>query len=97
MEEQEMKEMGGGRTHRCGHDHEHPDMMGMLMCLAKDAHVELLKEKIKKKIDATQGKKMDEIAQVIADAMAEKMKMKMGKMRKKREMREEIEEILMEE
>jgi len=92
-----MGEGHGGCGHDFGHHGEHADKFGMMMCLAKEAHMELLKEKLKRRIDSTQGKKMDEIVSVIADAMAEKMKARMEAKRRKHEMWEKLEEILMEE
>jgi hypothetical protein len=96
MEEHGMKQEDGEWTRLPGHDHEHHDMMGTMMCLAKEAHMELLKEKLKKRIDSMHGKKMDEMASVIADGMAMKMMMMMEAKKGKREMMEKIERIFME-
>ena len=78
-----------------GHDAEH-ERFHMMMSIAKSAKMELLKEKIKKKIEAAEGKKLDEIATIIADMLMEKQKMKMGIKKKKHEMKKRIEELLME-
>lgn len=39
-----------------------------LLCLAKQAKHELLKEKMKKEIEAKIGKKLDNIAQIVVEA-----------------------------
>ena len=91
-----MRPDGGGCCQRHGPEGER-DKFHMMMCMAKEAKMELLQEKIKKKIEATQGKKLDEIAAVIADLMAEKQKSRMGMKKKKMEAKKKLEDILMEE
>ena len=48
----------------------------MLWCLLKDSKEDLLREKIKKKLDEVEGKKLDEIVDII---MEEKMEIKKAK------------------
>ena len=96
MEGNDMKPPEGGWEHRGGPEREH-EKFHMMMCLAKSAKMELLKDKIKKKIEAAEGKKLDEMAAVIADMLLEKQKMRMGFKKKKHEMKKKLEEILMEE
>ena len=52
------------------------DMKMMLMWLGKKAKFELLKEKIKKKLEAAEGKKLDEVADLVVEGMMAKAKMK---------------------
>lgn len=49
-----------------------------LLCLAKEAKHDLMKEKMKKAIDAKIGKKMDKMAEVAVDAMLASMQHQMA-------------------
>jgi hypothetical protein len=98
-----MEEKQDAQNPTCGcgrkpeHGEEHPDKFAMMMCMGKAAKMELLKEKLKKRIDATQGKRLDQVADIIAEMMAEKYKAKAAVKRKKKELRQKLEDIMMEE
>jgi hypothetical protein len=100
MEEQEMKQ-----AECCGQQHEHgpecrhgpEDKLMMMMHMAKGAKMELLKEKVKKKLEAAEGKKLDKIADALVDLLVEKHKAKSAMMRKRMETKKRLEEIMMEE
>ena len=98
-----MEEKQDAQNPACGcerkHEHgeEHPDKFAMMMCMGKAAKMELLKEKVKKRIEATQGKNLDKIADIIAEIMAEKHKARAALKRKKKELRQRLEDIMLEE
>jgi hypothetical protein len=83
------------------HDQMHGDKMammgGMMKCLFKDAKMELMKEKVKKKIEAAEGKKLDAMADLLVSGMLEHMKEKMEMWKKKQEMMEKMKALFMEE
>ena len=56
---------------------EHCTMAEDIMCLAKSAKHELLKEKMKKLLEAKIGKKLDKVAEVAVDAVLACMQHKM--------------------
>ncbi|MHB8857863.1 MAG: hypothetical protein ACYC6Z_00025 [Thermoleophilia bacterium] len=62
--------------------------------LVKKATKKLLIEKMKAKIDARWGEKLDAVAQEMVDMAEEKMKMKKEMWKHKKEMRERLHEIL---
>ena len=66
-----------------------------MMCLVKEAKYELLKEKMKKKLELSEGKKLDEMANLMVEAVMEKHKGKMEFMRKKEETRKKLESAFM--
>lgn len=63
------------------------------MYLVKKAKFELLKEKIKKKLEATDGKKLDEAAELLVQTMREKKKAIMQIKKKKYDMQDRLQEI----
>mgnify|MGYP001584446662 FL=1 len=73
------------------------DKFGMMMCLAKEAKMELLKEKMKKKFEALHGKKLDRIADFIVEAMHEHKMAGNEMMKKAEESREKFYALLHEE
>ena len=77
----------------CGGNYDKTDMF---MYLAHSAKMELIKDKMKKKLEATQGKKLDKIADLFVDAMMEKWKDKAELSRKKEELMAKLESIFME-
>lgn len=79
------------------HDHMHGDKMGMMKCVFKEAKMELMKEKIKKKLEAAEGKKLDAMADALVSGMLEHMKIKMEMWQHKQEMMEKMKTIFMEE
>jgi hypothetical protein len=95
MEEHGMERMACGCMRHQGPQGEHPDRFAMMMCMAKGAKMELLKEKLKKRIDATQGKSLDRVADVLAEMLAEKHKAKAGMMKRRMELKHKLEEIMM--
>lgn len=57
--------------HTCCHEHDEDDCCDFpdqLLEVADEAWMELLKEKIKKQIEATSGKKLDELAKLVNEA-----------------------------
>jgi hypothetical protein len=66
----------------CGSDipeqEEHCTMAEDILCLAKCAKHELLKEKMKKLLEAKIGKKLDKVAEVAVDAVLACMEHKMA-------------------
>jgi hypothetical protein len=64
-----------------------------MMHLVKMARAELLKEKIKKKLEAVEGKKLDEMADLLVEAKMEMRKARREFWKKKMEMKEKMWEI----
>ena len=102
----EGKEMGMG--HGCGKmnmegmehmmwDGDEYDKVDMMLFLAKKAKMELLKEKMKKKLDSIEGKKLDEVADLIVTAMMSKHKMAREGMEKREDLLDKLDEIFAEE
>ena len=52
----------------CGTDQECCDMPEKLIAIADEAWYEVVKDKIKKEIEATCGEKLDKLAQIVASA-----------------------------
>ena len=50
------------------------DKLDMFMYLVHSAKMELIKEKMKKKIEAVKGKQLDQVAELFVNAMMEKYK-----------------------
>jgi hypothetical protein len=69
----------------------------MMVWVAKEAKMELFKEKVKKKIDAAHGKKLDKLSDVIVEAITEKMKHQQEALKRKQELRDKFYSILNEE
>jgi hypothetical protein len=110
MEEREMRmgcgkmgmERGCGKMCVEGMDHmmwhgTESDKVEMMLFLAKKARMELLKEKMKKKLDALEGKKLDQVADLIVNAMLGRHKMEREGMEKKEDLLDKLDEIWMEE
>ncbi|DAC72735.1 MAG TPA: hypothetical protein DSN98_03675 [Thermoplasmata archaeon] len=79
-----------------GRGWEHGDHKAMMWHLVKEAKAELLKEKIKKRLEAVEGKKLDEIANMLVEAKMEMRKAKKEFWKKKMEMKEKMMEIFSE-
>ena len=66
----------------CGDHHHHHDeeccFSKQLLELADEAWMEILKDKIKAKIEASSGKNLDQLAQLVSDANHERWKSKLG-------------------
>ncbi len=71
----------------CGQEYDH---FGMTLWLAKKAKIELLKEKIKKRIEATQGKKLDKMADIAIEAITEHKKSSVEMEKKYEDLREKF-------
>jgi len=96
--EKNMKENFGEHKSMYYHKRwEHGDHKKMLWCLLKDAKEELLKEKIKQKLEEVEGKKLDEIAQILVEEKMEIMKIKKEFWKSKMNMKEKIKEVFGEE
>ncbi len=63
------------------------------MYMAKEAKFELLREKIKRKLETSQGKKLDQIADVAVEAFLESWKGKTEMKARWQELEEKIEKI----
>ena len=72
------------------------DRMAMMMYLAKSAKMELIKEKVKKKLESAEGKKLDKIADLLIEAMAERRKSSIDSEKKMQSFREKLKVIFME-
>jgi hypothetical protein len=92
MEEMEKKYDHGDD----GKGWEHGDHKAMMWHLVKEARAELLKEKIKKRLEAIEGKKLDEMAGMLIEARMEIKKAKREFWKKKMEMKEKMMEIFSE-
>ncbi len=60
-----------------GYDH-----AAIMMYLAKSAKMELIKEKVKAKLEKVHGKKFDKVADILVEALESHMKMKQEMMKK---------------
>ena len=72
------------------------DQKAMMCNLVKMAKAELLKEKIKKKLESIEGKKLDEIADMFVESKRELRKARKEFWKKKMEMKEKMMEIFSE-
>jgi hypothetical protein len=68
-------------------------MLGGLIYLAKEAKYELLKEKIKRKLESSMGKKLDQMADVAVEAFLESWKGKKEMKSRWQELEEKLEKI----
>jgi hypothetical protein len=90
-------EMGYESDEECDcHCDESDSKMMMLWHVGKFAKMELLKEKIKKRLEAAQGKKLDKMADFAVEAMNEYHKAKGDMSKKWQEMHEKFESIFKE-
>ena len=69
-------------------------MMDTMMYLAHKAKFELLKEKMKKKIEASDGKRLDQIADIVVEALLESKKEKAESESRMQELREKLDSLL---
>lgn len=67
------------------------DRMSMTMCLVKEAKMDILKEKIRKKLEEADGKRLDKIADLLVEAVIEHRKGKEDMHKKREEMRSRLE------
>lgn len=59
------------------HEHKHQDFSKELLELADQAWMDVLKEKIKARVESLSGKNLDELASIVAEANHERWKHKM--------------------
>ena len=71
-------------------------MTEMMMELVHEASAELIKERVKKKLDAINGKKYDKIADLLVEAKMEYMKSQ-GSVMKQKELSQKLMSALFEE
>ena len=69
------------------------DKMAIMMCLVKEAKMELIKEKVKKKLESAIGKKLDQIADLLVEAMMEHYKTEDEHSAKEQRLRERFDAI----
>ena len=69
------------------------DKLAMMMCLVKEAKMELIKEKAKKKLESAIGKKLDQVADLFVEAMIEHYKTEDENSAKEQKLRERFEAI----
>lgn len=75
----------------CSEEHEHSeDFAHQLLEMADLAWMEVLKEKIKEQILATNGKHLDKLAKLVSDANNERWKHKMANKKVSSDYREKI-------
>jgi ABC-type Zn2+ transport system substrate-binding protein/surface adhesin len=71
----------------------HGDHKTMMWHVVRMARVELLKEKVKKKLEAVEGKKLDEMADLLVEARMELRKAKREFWAKKMDLKEKMMEV----
>lgn len=80
------------------HGHSHEDECGdfskILLELADEAWMELLKDKIKEKILASSGKNLDQLATTVSEANKERWKSKMAAKKQCHAYKDKLHEIL---
>lgn len=67
------------KCHEHHHDGEQGDFAKQLLELADEAWMEVLYDKIKKKVETTNGAKLDQLAQIVADANNARWEAKLSK------------------
>ena len=72
------------------------DKLDMFLYMAKGAKMELLKEKMKKRLEASHGKKLDKVADLIVEALLEQHKTEDDISKKKQELSEKLDKIFSE-
>ena len=80
----------------CNCGAEEYDKSDMFFYLAKEAKMDLLKEKIKKRLDSVDGKKLDKAAELIVDMLLDYYKTEDDISNKKQEFNEKLEKIFSE-
>ena len=72
------------------------DKLDMFLYMAKGAKMELLKEKMKERLEAASGKKLDKAADLIVEALLEQYKTEGDLSKKKQELGEKLDKIFSE-
>lgn len=85
---------GCGKSECCGE--EQYDKADMFLYMAKGAKMELLKEKMKKRLEAAEGKKLDKVADLIVEALLERYKTDEDISKKRQELSEKLDTIFSE-
>ena len=67
--------------------------LDMFMYLVHSAKMELIKEKMKKKLEAVKGKQLDQVAELFVNAMMEKYKDEAESERKMGELQQKFDDI----
>lgn len=75
------------------HEHEECDFPEQLLALADEAWMEVLKEKIKAKIESHSGKKLDQLASLVAQSNQARWKNRMGEKHVSREFKQKLVEF----
>src|SRR3989338_3009491 len=70
--------------------------LDMFLYMAKGAKIELLKEKMKKRLEAIHGKKLDKVADLIVEALIEQYKTEEDLSKKRQELNEKLDKIFSE-
>ena len=66
----------------------------MMMWLVHKAKMELIKEKMKKKLEASKGKQLDQVADLFINAMMEKYKDEAESEKRRQELAQKFDDIL---
>ena len=84
---------GCGQSECCSEEYSKLDMF---LYMAKGAKMELLKEKMKERLEAAVGKKLDKAADLIVEALLEQYKTEDDLSKKKQELSEKLDKIFSE-
>ena len=87
---------GCGNSGECCSEGQY-DKVDMFIYMAKGAKMELLKEKMKKRIEASHGKKLDMVADLIVEALLDQYKTEDDASKKRQELSEKLDKIFSEE
>jgi len=71
--------------------------LDMFFYLVKEAKMELLKEKMKKRLEASIGKKLDKVADVMAEALLDYYKTEGDASKKRQDLNDKLDKIFEEE
>mgnify|MGYP001619185067 CR=1 FL=1 len=80
----------------CGCGEEQCSKLDMYFWLAKQAKMELLKEKMKKRLEASDGKRLDRVTELIVGALLEHNKAEADVSKRRQELNEQLEKIFSE-
>ena len=69
------------------------DKMSMFLYLVHSAKMELIKEKMKKKLESVKGRQLDQVADLFVNAMMEEYKNKAEAERKREELQQKFDAI----
>ena len=83
---------GCGNSGECCSEGQY-DKVDMFIYMAKGAKMELLKEKMKKRLEATEGKRLDKVADLIVGALLDQYKTEEDISKRKQELSEKLDKI----